>query len=415
MKPLGLASKALRALKNGSLASKARRYLWYYCGGARVVGALSRMSPVRPDKIVFYNMRGGPFGDHQKYITLELLRRKAPVEVVWLARDCAGFAKSAPPGVRVVGYDSFAALRELATARVWCVNQSQSFFIFRGLRKRAGQVYIQTYHGSLGIKRIGADRAGDGTVRLWEDVLRRDAEMIDYLVADSAWEAESVYSTRFFGHGECLLLGHPRNDVFFRDGSATRARVRDALGLSPGDRILFYAPTHRTDRRTDVILRDFSSLVAEAGSRFGGRWRVVVRLHPNMLSYVRGLDFGADAVDATQYPDMQELLIAADALVSDYSSCMFDFMLTRRPVFVYAPDMEEYQRVQGFYYPMSETPFPVARTEAELAENIASFDDAKYREGVEAFLKGKGCVEDGHATERVCDLIEKEIGWDFRQ
>ena len=409
MKSLGLVSKVMRALKNGSLAAKVRTYLWYYCGGACVVGAISRMSAVRPGKIVFYNMRGGPFGDHQKYITLELLRRGAPVEIVWLARDCGGFAESAPRGVRVVRYDSFAALRELATASVWCVNQSQNFFIFRGLRKRSGQVYIQTYHGSLGIKRIGADRAGDGTVRMWEDVLRRDAEMIDYLVADSEWEAGCVYSTRFFGHGKCLLFGHPRNDVFFRDGSATRAKVREAFGFSPDDRILFYAPTHRTDRRTDVILRGFSSLVAEAGRRFDGRWRFVVRLHPNMLSYVHDLDFGADAVDATQYPDMQELLVAADALVSDYSSCMFDFMLTRRPVFVYAPDLEEYQRVQGFYYPMSETPFPVAKTEAELAENIKAFDEDKYRAGVEAFLKGKGCVEDGHATERVCDLIEKAI------
>ena len=132
----------------------------------------------------------------------------------------------------------------------------------------------------------------------------------------------------------------------------------------------------------------------------------MVRLHPNMLSYVGDLGFGASVVDATRYPDMQELLIASDILVSDYSSCMFDFMLTRRPVFVHAPDLEEYQRVQGFYYPMSETPFPVAKTEAGLAENIASFDEAKYRAGVDAFLKGKGCVEDGHATERVCDLIE---------
>ena len=409
MKSLGLSSKVLRALKSGSFVAKARTYLWYYCGGARIVGAISRMSPVRQRKIVFYNMRGGPFGDHQKYITLELLRRGTDVDIVWLARDCAAFAASAPRGVRIVRYDSFAALRELATARVWCVNQSQNFFIFRGLRKRAGQVYVQTYHGSLGIKRIGADRAGDGTLRLWEDVLRRDAEMIDYLVADSEWEARSVYSTRFFGHGECLLFGHPRNDVFFRDGSTTRTKVRDAFGISPDDRMLFYAPTHRTDRRTDVILRDFSSLVAEAGRRFGGRWRIVVRLHPNMLSYVHDLDFGADAVDATRYPDMQELLIAADALVSDYSSCMFDFMLTRRPVFVYAPDIEAYQKVQGFYYPMSETPFPVAKTEAELAENIKAFDEDKYRAGVELFLEGKGCVEDGHATERVCDLIEKTM------
>ncbi len=88
---------------------------------------------------------------------------------------------------------------------------------------------------------------------------------------------------------------------------------------------------------------------------------------------------------------------------------MFDFMLTRRPVFVFAPDIADDERDRGFYYPMSETPFPVAKTEAELAENIASFDEAMYRAGVEAFLRDKGCVEDGHATERVCDLIESRL------
>ena len=406
---LGLMSKLRKLRSPGAFRNKVVPYLWFYLGGAALTAAVCRIRPVKKGKIVFYNMRGNSFGDHQKYITLELLRRKSPVEIVWLASDPEAFAKAAPDGIRVVRYDSFAALRELSTAQMWCVNQSQSRFILRGLRKRAGQLYFQTYHGSLGIKRIGADRAGDGTVRLWEKLLRLDAAMIDYLIADSEWESKCVYSTRFFGCGEHKVFGHPRNDVFFRDSSALAASVRERLGLDRGVRILFYAPTHRTDRRTDVIIRELESLRGACAARFGGEWRVVVRLHPIMLSYVGKLDFGASVVDATRYPDMQELLIASDILVSDYSSCMFDFMLTRRPVFVHAPDLEDYQRVQGFYYPMSETPFPVARTEAELAENIRTFDEDTYKAGVEAFLKGKGCVEDGRATERVCDLIESRL------
>ena len=88
---------------------------------------------------------------------------------------------------------------------------------------------------------------------------------------------------------------------------------------------------------------------------------------------------------------------------------MFDFRLTRRPVFVYAPDIDEYQKVQGFYYPMSETPFSVAKSEDELEANVVAFDESVYFANVETFLKGKGCVEDGRATERVCDLIEERM------
>lgn len=407
MKSFGFLSKISRAARNGNLAMKVRIYLWYYLGGAWLAGTVSRMSRIRPNRIVMYNMRGNSFGDHQKYITLELLRRRIPVEIIWLVRDRDSFALTAPKEVKVVDYASFAALRALAAARIWCVNQSQNYFIFRGLKKRVSQVYIQTYHGSLGIKRIGADRAADGTVRLWESVLRRDAGMIDYLIADSRWEAETVYKSRFFGFGECKLFGHPRNDVFFRDGSDVRKKIQDTFGVSKDENILFYAPTHRTDRRCDVLCRNLTALASAVEKRFGGKWRMMVRLHPNMLSYVKDIDFGEETLDATCYPDMQELLIASDALISDYSSCMFDFMLTRRPVFVYAPDIEEYQKVQGFYYPMSETPFPVAMTEQELIENINAFDAVKYKAEVEAFLEDKGCVEDGHATERTVDLIER--------
>ena len=105
--------------------------------------------------------------------------------------------------------------------------------------------------------------------------------------------------------------------------------------------------------------------------------------------------------------DMQELLAAADCLITDYSSCAFDFMLTRRPVFLYTPDIREYDTQRGFYYPLTSTPFPLAQNNAELQKNIDSFDEAAYRQKVEAFLAGKGCIEDGHASERVAELIEK--------
>ena len=406
---LGLFNKIRKALRPGAFRRKVIPYLWYYLGPAALVRLYCRTRRVKRGKIVFNNFHGCGFGDHQKYIALELLRRKSPVEIVWLAADPATVVPTLPPNVRVAGFSPLKAIGEMATAQFWCSNQSLDKFIVWGLFKKPGQCYIQTFHGSLGIKRVGADIPSDGSVQLWLEMLKRDAKMIDYLISNARWESEFVYARRFFGKGETREFGHPRNDVFFGGADSFRAKVRSTLGLSASDRIVLYAPTHRRGGGTSGYLLEFGQIIRACEHRFGGTWKAVVRLHPNMLGIANRFVFDAVAVDATRYDDIQELLVGSDALISDYSSCMFDFMLSRRPVFVYASDLEQYERERGLYYPMSETPFPVAKDEAGLRDNIRGFDDAKYRAGVEEFLKGKGCVEDGHAAERVVELIERKM------
>ena len=110
-------------------------------------------------------------------------------------------------------------------------------------------------------------------------------------------------------------------------------------------------------------------------------------------------------IDATMYPDVQELLAAADAMLTDYSSAIFDFILTGRPGFILAEDYDAYEQVRGFYYPLTETPFPLARTEEELLERIEEFEEENYQKKINAFLQEKGSVEDGKAAERVAELI----------
>lgn len=402
-----LVGKLKKALKPGAFKRKVIPYSWYYSGLSGLVALFCRIRPVRRGKIVFNNFHGKGFGDHQKYIAMELMRRKIPAELVWLAEDPEVVSRDLPPGIRIVRYSPLAAIREMSTAQFWCSNQSFDKFILWGLAKRRGQTYIQTFHGSLGIKRIGQDRPTDGSVRLWLEILMRDAEMTDYLISNAVWESEIVYKSRFFGHGNIRLFGHPRNDVFFADGSGIRDMIRRHFSLAESDRIVLYAPTHRPSRRWGMIEGSLREMSGVFERRFGGTWKFMVRAHPNVADDSSGRRLETGVVDATFYPDIQDLLVAADALISDYSSCMFDFMLTRRPVFVFAPDIADYECDRGFYYPMSETPFPVAETEAELVANILSFDEGKYRADVEAFLKEKGCVEDGHATERTVDLIER--------
>lgn len=384
-------------------------------GCLKFVSGLSRLStrrlralPIEPKKIVFNNFHGAGLGDHQGPILRELIRRGCGYDYVWLVRD-ESVAASLPEGVRGVRAGSPEAMREMMTAKLWCSNQSFTSMVLNGLVKRPGQCYLQTFHGSLGIKRVGADMPRNFKSRLAARLLKREASMVDILVANATWEAEFVYRRRFFGFGETKLFGHARNDLFFRDDAELSLRVRSALGLAPEERFILFAPTHRDSGAVAGLPDDVSAVASACAAKFGGKWRAVVRLHPNLRGKAKTLGLGPEVVDATDYPDMQELLAVAGALVSDYSSCMFDFMLSRRPVFVYAPDLADYDGIRGFYYPMSETPFPISKDESELAANVTAFDEQKYRTSVEAFLRGKGCVEDGHATERVCDLIEERM------
>ena len=118
----------------------------------------------------------------------------------------------------------------------------------------------------------------------------------------------------------------------------------------------------------------------------------------------------ACVVDASRYGDMQELLVAAEAGITDYSSWIFDYILCGAPGFIYAPDLARYDQARGFCYPISDTPFAIAETEDALCANIRSFDAAKYETDRMAFLKARGCMEDGHASERSADFIAERVG-----
>jgi CDP-glycerol glycerophosphotransferase len=90
-------------------------------------------------------------------------------------------------------------------------------------------------------------------------------------------------------------------------------------------------------------------------------------------------------------------------------------MLSKKPAFLYATNINDYETERGFYYPITSTPFPLARNNNELAYNIKNFDNEKYRQKVEEFIKEKGCIENGHASEHVVDIIEKVISGDYER
>ena len=362
--------------------------------------SLGRLLPIQKNKIVVSSFYGRGYSDNPKAVVDELLKRDRDLDIVWVVKD----EKTAdlPQGVRAVQYDSTELIRELSTAKIWIDNCR------KGARhKKKGQYYLQTWHG-LALKRIEkdvADKLNTAENNAYAAYAMRDSAQIDLIVSCSEFMT-GIYRNSFWYDGPVELYGAPRNDVMFHPFADAREQVREKLGLPQDCKFIMYAPTFRADGSLTAYNMDYEAVCKAMEQRFGGRWIMLIRLHPAVMQKAKDLKFDNQLTfDATAYNDMQQLLSACDAVVTDYSSLMFDFALTHRPCFQYAADIDDYKNDRNFYFPIDETPFPLAVTNAEMVENILQFDEEAYQKDWAAFVKKMGLCEDGKASERCADWV----------
>lgn len=360
---------------------------------------LCRVLPMKKNKVVFCSAGGRGFGDNPKAIALKLLEMDSSLDLVWLAKDTS---TPLPEGIRVCRYGTPKAVMELSTAKVW-VNDSRGGARF----KRKKQRYLQTWHG-FALKRI--EKAAKHLPESYIKQAQRDSAMTDLMVSGSEFMTQ-VFEYDFWYRGLVRPYGTPRNDVFFHDNSAVMEKVKSAFHLDKERKILLYAPTFRDDGSMDCYSLDVRGVVEACEKRFGGKWSILCRLHPNIAEKSAGLFpyDGKTVLDASRYPDMQELLLACDLLITDYSSSMFDYALSGKPCLRFATDLEAYTEGRGFYFQMDKIPFPLARSNEELLAILREFDENMQKERWERFKKEQGFCEDGRASERCADWILRRI------
>ncbi|MEV5930152.1 bifunctional glycosyltransferase/CDP-glycerol:glycerophosphate glycerophosphotransferase [Streptomyces cellulosae] len=334
-------------------------------------------------------------------------RELAPhIRGVWVVAD-EERAATLPPGTPYVLPDTpeYRRVTGRATYFVNNVNWAGT------LVKRPGSVHVHTHHGTP-LKYAGADLLEKPGARLHFDVpqMLRRADRWDYgLVANR--HSELVWERAFPCHFTSLRSGSPRNDVLVR-GDEERARAtRERLGIPEGDTVVLYAPTRRDYRRDGLVERiDLARFAADLGE---GR-TLVVRLHPTLADGpARGLGLSelhrrGVLVDATDEPEVQDVLLAADVLVTDYSSLMFDYALLDRPVVVHADDWDAFRASRGAYLDVTaEAPGHVTRSYRELAWLFASgtwADEESAR--LRAAFRERFCeYDDGRAAERVVRAV----------
>ena len=354
--------------------------------------------PKDRNKAVCQSYYGRGYSDSPKALADELLARGW--KVYWTVKGEAE-AASLPPGVVPVRVDSPRAIYHLCTAGAWVDNSRKWAYT----QKRGATCYVQTWHG-FPLKRI----EGDAADALPEDYLRaarKDSRMADLFLSNSRFLTE-IYRRAFWFEGDVQEEGFPRNDMLAQPHPELSEKVRRALGL-PGDKkLMLYAPTFRRDMGLAAYDMDYARCVRALGRRFGGEWLILAKLHPNVAEKAAQLDLDPRYVrNASDYPDIQELYLACDGLVSDYSSVMFDFMITGKPCFLYVKDLATYRGDRNFYFDLDRLPFLRAEDNDQLEEALLGFDPQEQARRTQAFYQEFGIVESGAAASRAVDYLEQ--------
>jgi CDP-glycerol glycerophosphotransferase len=373
-------------------------YLGLHRGLIRLAWQVFSLCPVQKQKVIFSNFNGSGFGDNPRYIAEEFIRRKLPYRLYWV---CEKPGAKFPPELTIIRPNSLAFVYHMSTAGVWVDNTRKLYYF----RKKKDQTYIQTWHGGPGLKRIEKD-AGDSLSPAYISYARKDSPHIDLLISGSRWQT-GVLRRCFWYDGAILEKGLPKNDLYFRDTDAVRAKIREYYHLAADARLALYVPTWRENRKLNVYHLDFEGCLKAFEQRFGGTWYMLVRLHPNVNPDDFDIHYSEKVLNASRYDNVQELLAAGDAVITDYSSCGFDYIQLGRPSFLYAEDYEEMKRTKDYYFRLEELPTPLAFSNEEMIHNILEFSDETYQKERAGFMEQIGYFDDGHASEAVVDYILK--------
>jgi len=368
---------------------------------------VSKTSKVENKKIMFMTYQND-YACNPKYIVEEIIRQNLDWDIVFVVKNINKVAEHFPSRVRLVKRNSYEFYKEAMTSKIW-VDNAINFF-YEDVPKNSSQILINTWHGSMGLKRVGKD---DNKNKKWVTKAMRADKDTNYCISDSDFEMQ-VYRETYWPNVEILNYGHPRNDILFtKDRNVikqVKEKVCDKLGITEDASFALYAPTFRDTHDIDCYNIDYTALIASLEKRFGGKWIVLARHHFHLWNSKVAKESIKDlkgVVRATDYDDMQELMLVSDVGITDYSSWICDYVLTGKPGFIFATDLNDYNNERGLYYPIETTPFPVAECNDQLVNNIVNFDENKYKRDKEVFLQRMGCVEEGKASYSVVMKIKE--------
>ena len=352
------------------------------------------------DHLILFNSYGGKkYDDSPKAIYEHMLSdpRFNKFDLMWAVQDPNSV--SIPGRASVIKGDSFRFFVAALRAKVWVTNSSME----RGLDfKKKKTLCFNTWHGTP-IKVMGIDiKKNNQSFRSKINV------RADIMLAQSQYDID-VFSHAFeLPKSSFRMIGSPRNDILANYTNDDALRIRKKLGIGEDKIVLLYAPTFReyTKGASNEVVLNVPMNLKYWQDVLGDKYVILFRAHYEVAKHMKVEGYPM-FMDVSLYPDLNELMIVADALISDYSSIFFDFSVTHKPMYCFAYDYDEYMSNRGMYLCLKdELPCVIHREETSLVNELLKFEKNKnkHSEGTIAFQK-KYVTEYGHAAKKSCDEI----------
>ncbi len=366
-----------------------------------VLKAIFYLAPIKKNRIIVDNFAGKSYGDNPKYIVNELLARNLDVEIIWiLARNNQN---NLPQGVKSVRAGSIKELWYLATSKVWIDNIRNH----HPMKKKKGQIYLQTWHGGMGVKKV----EGEATELLSPNYIEQakyDGSIIDGINAACFTQEEQFKRCFWMNENvDYLRVGLPRNDQLFHCEEKT-IELKKKYNIREDGYYVLYAPTFRDDNSVEAYKLDFEGIIKAFEKVTGKDCYIFIKLHPNALALADFIEYNDKIINGSIYSDIMELTLISDCIISDYSSSVTDALILDKPGFVCALDYEKYSSERGLLPLFNELPFPTTYTNEELIKAIESFDENEYNKKVQDFFLENPIYDKGNASQLTVDwLISK--------
>ena len=331
---------------------------------------------------------------------------------LWAVKDPeAHQALAAQPRTQVIPFGGRAFEAAMAGAGYWIFNST----LPEHITPRKGQTYLQCWHGTP-LKRLGYDITEEGNaMNSLAEIHRKyrlEGEKVDYFLSPSPFASacfRSAWQLERWGKGDAILeAGYPRNDRLVNATAEECQALRAKLGIPAGKRAVLYTPTFRDDQHISGQgydyrpALDFKALRAQLGEDYV----ILFRAHYLVASAFDFSAYPGFVLDVSQVEEINDLYLASDLMVTDYSSTMFDYANLRRPILFYMYDLEQYRdHLRGFYFDLNQLPGRILTRQTDLAQAILDTEHFVWTQEWEAFRQRFAPLEDGQAARRVTETV----------
>ncbi len=355
-------------------------------------------------KIVIDCFNGKSYSDNPKLIADAIYKLDPSYKIIVLIYYQKFDSIVLPSYATKVKYNSIRAIYELVTAKLWLGNSRKCYFT----SKRKGQIYIQTWHGGIGAKKVEKD-VQNTLSKEYVKYAKKDALITDYMIASGTWQKE-VFKKSFWYDGKFIEMGWPTYDMFYNyDKEAIDKKYRQLLNIPLNKKVLLYCPTFRDGETLKYYDLDFERIIETLNKKFNTEWVVLVKLHPNIAEKADSFNYNEKVINASTISDITELEIFADLMITDYSSTMFDFAIMKKVCYIYANDYEEYIKQRDFNLSYDEMPFPISKTQEELENAIMNFEPKTYSADIDKYLDKLGLFRNPNSSQDIAKFIIEVI------